>query len=69
MSEHQPSAHQHHAHHHHGQAAGGVKDPVCGMTVDPATSKHQATHQGQVFHFCSNGCLSLIHISEPTRPY
>jgi Cu+-exporting ATPase len=31
-------------------------DPVCGMQVNPATSKHQATHGGQVFHFCCAGC-------------
>ena len=43
-----------HAHHH----AEGKKaiDPVCGMTVDPATSKHRHEHHGEIFHFCSNGC-------------
>ncbi|MFC5326508.1 heavy metal translocating P-type ATPase [Bradyrhizobium oligotrophicum] len=33
-----------------------VKDPVCGMSVDPATSKHRFELQGQTFHFCSAGC-------------
>src|SRR3954471_24283641 len=33
-----------------------VKDPVCGMTVDPATSKHRFEHAGRTFHFCSAGC-------------
>jgi P-type Cu+ transporter len=33
-----------------------VLDPVCGMTVDPATSKHRFEHQGKTFHFCSAGC-------------
>ncbi len=33
-----------------------VLDPVCGMTVDPATSKHHHTHHGETFHFCSAGC-------------
>jgi len=32
------------------------KDPVCGMTVDPATAKHKAVHEGQTYHFCSAGC-------------
>ncbi|WP_350017039.1 heavy metal translocating P-type ATPase [Rhodanobacter sp. IGA1.0] len=31
-------------------------DPVCGMTVDPATSRHQSVHDGQTFHFCCGGC-------------
>ena len=31
-------------------------DPVCGMPVEPVTSKHQSIHDGQVFHFCCAGC-------------
>ncbi|MCS3498223.1 Cu+-exporting ATPase [Bradyrhizobium japonicum] len=46
---------KHHAH-DHGAAATKVLDPVCGMTVDPATSKHHHTHHGEAFHFCSAGC-------------
>lgn len=42
--------------HDHGAAATKVLDPVCGMTVDPATSKHHLTHHGETFHFCSAGC-------------
>jgi Cu+-exporting ATPase len=52
--------HSSHAHHHghddHSEAATKVKDPVCGMTVNPATSKHHFTHHGDTFHFCSAGC-------------
>ncbi|MCK1358791.1 heavy metal translocating P-type ATPase [Bradyrhizobium sp. 199] len=51
--------HAGHAHHHahdHGDGATKVLDPVCGMTVDPATSKHHLTHHGETFHFCSAGC-------------
>lgn len=49
--------HSSHAHHHdHGDSATKVKDPVCGMTVDPATAKHHFTHHGETFHFCSAGC-------------
>ena len=33
-----------------------TKDPVCGMEVDPATSKHRFDHGGTVLHFCSAGC-------------
>ena len=37
-------------------AAGAVTDPVCGMKVDPATSKHRFEHGGTTYHFCSAGC-------------
>ncbi|ULL01254.1 heavy metal translocating P-type ATPase [Bradyrhizobium sp. I71] len=50
------SSHAHHHGHDHGDSATKVKDPVCGMTVDPATSKHHFTHHGETFHFCSAGC-------------
>jgi Cu+-exporting ATPase len=33
-----------------------VRDPVCGMTVNPATSKHRFDYRGETFHFCSAGC-------------
>ena len=42
--------------HDHGETATKVKDPVCGMSVDPATSKHHFTRHGETFHFCSAGC-------------
>ena len=37
---------------------GGTKvlDPVCGMSVDPATSKHRFDFRGETFHFCCAGC-------------
>jgi len=31
-------------------------DPVCGMTVDPATATAHASHNGQEYYFCSPGC-------------
>jgi Cu+-exporting ATPase len=37
-------------------AATSVADPVCGMKVDPATSKHRLEHNGVTYHFCCNGC-------------
>ncbi|MGV7218294.1 heavy metal translocating P-type ATPase [Bradyrhizobium sp. UFLA05-112] len=48
--------HSGHAHHHHAASSDKVRDPVCGMTVDPATSKHRFEHHGETFHFCSAGC-------------
>lgn len=41
-------------------------DPVCGMTVDPATPPHHADHAGQSFHFCSAGCRAKF-IADPLR--
>ncbi|MFQ5619778.1 MAG: heavy metal translocating P-type ATPase, partial [Rhodospirillales bacterium] len=34
-----------------------ASDPVCGMTVDPATAKHRWDYQGTAHYFCCNGCL------------
>jgi P-type Cu+ transporter len=49
--------HKGHGHHHHHAAPkAGARDPVCGMTVDPATSKHRFDHEGTTYHFCSAGC-------------
>jgi Cu+-exporting ATPase len=41
-------------------------DPVCGMTVDPATAKFHAVHAGQDFHFCSARCQEKF-LAEPGR--
>ncbi|MBK7580122.1 MAG: YHS domain-containing protein [Myxococcales bacterium] len=32
-----------------------TKDPVCGMTVDPATALH-AERDGKTFYFCREHC-------------
>jgi Cu+-exporting ATPase len=49
--------HGHHGHHHpQHDIPATVKDPVCGMNVDPTTSRHHAEHGGQTFHFCSARC-------------
>ncbi len=32
------------------------RDPVCGMSVDPATAKFSADFEGMTFHFCCAGC-------------
>ena len=46
--------HDHADTHAHSNAT--VRDPVCGMTVDPATAKHRFDYQGDTHHFCSAGC-------------
>ena len=33
-----------------------VKDPVCGMEVDPATADGQSTYKGKTYYFCSEVC-------------
>ncbi len=54
--------HQGHAHHPHppeGDAGGAperVRDPVCGMLVDPHTTSHRQQHAGRPYYFCSAGC-------------
>ncbi|MDQ3219571.1 MAG: heavy metal translocating P-type ATPase [Acidobacteriota bacterium] len=32
-------------------------DPICGMTVDPATAAGSYNHDGRTYYFCSKGCL------------
>ena len=43
-----------------------VKDPVCGMAVDPVSAKHKAEHGGSTYHFCSAGCRDKF-VAEPAR--
>jgi len=52
----------------HAPTTGGatVKDPVCGMAVDPATSKHRAEHDGKTYHFCSARCHDRF-IADPVQ--
>jgi Cu+-exporting ATPase len=33
-----------------------AKDPVCGMTVDPAKAAAQSEHAGRTFYFCAVRC-------------
>ncbi|TIS91505.1 heavy metal translocating P-type ATPase [Mesorhizobium sp.] len=70
----------HSDHDHHAHAVGGccsakstpsiadavVRDPVCGMTVDPAAGKPTAEHGGHLYHFCSEGCRSKF-VAEPEK--
>ncbi len=43
-----------------------VRDPVCGMQVDPHTAKHRAEHAGRSYYFCSAGCREKF-IADPQR--
>jgi Cu+-exporting ATPase len=56
-----------HAHFHDHSAGGtneGVRDPVCGMTVDPHTAKYRHTHEGRPYYFCSAQCREKF-VAEP----
>ena len=54
------AAHAAHSHIHPSNdtvaPAGDVKDPVCGMTIDPHTAKHRYAHDGYPYYFCSSRC-------------
>ncbi|QKD00212.1 heavy metal translocating P-type ATPase [Mesorhizobium loti] len=70
------SDHDHHGDHH--SAHGGcctpkgvvvdavLRDPVCGMTVDPAAGKPTSEHGGRLYHFCSEGCRTKF-VAEPEK--
>jgi len=34
-----------------------IKDPVCGMTVDPMAAAGKWDHDGTTYWFCSTSCL------------
>ena len=67
-AEHQPSQ----SHHHHPPAAGAalppgkLRDPVCGMTVDPATARQRHEHAGQTWFFCGPKCREKF-AADPAR--
>src|SRR5680860_47927 len=61
MSEHQ---HDHHGPENHDEHS--VKDPVCGMLVDPHTAEHRSEHAGKIWYFCSSGCQSKFE-SDPDK--
>jgi Cu+-exporting ATPase len=33
-----------------------VRDPVCGMDIEPSTAAGESEHNGQTYYFCSPGC-------------
>ena len=41
-----------------------VKDPVCGMNVDPHTAAHKAKQAGGSYYFCSAGCRAKF-VADP----
>ncbi len=49
-----------HVHSNHDEPASPkadiIRDPVCGMTVDPDAGKPQHEHEGHTYHFCNPKC-------------
>ncbi|HWG47472.1 MAG TPA: heavy metal translocating P-type ATPase [Gemmataceae bacterium] len=44
----------------------GAIDPVCGMTVDPATAPASVEHDGKIYHFCCPHCAQKFR-ADPAR--
>ena len=50
-----------------------VKDPVCGMDVNPATTRHQLEHAGKSYYFCCGRCAEKFkadpqkYLAQPVR--
>src|SRR6516162_4396527 len=54
-------------HHRHApEPPADARDPVCGMTVDPARAKHRAEHAGRSYVFCSARCEEKF-TADPAR--
>jgi Cu+-exporting ATPase len=61
------AGHAHGEHHAHEPAMDGlVRDPVCGMSVDPATATQRVHYHGTDYVFCSEGCRTKFQ-SDPER--
>jgi P-type Cu+ transporter len=62
---------EHHADHHGdhdcgSHEAGRARDPVCGMSVDPATAKFRTEHAGTAYYFCGARCQAKF-TAEPAK--
>jgi Cu+-exporting ATPase len=44
----------------------GVRDPVCGMTVDPQKAAGSVAYEGQTYYFCSSGCTAKFQAAPQT---
>jgi Cu+-exporting ATPase len=55
-----------HAQVHGGPVAGAATDPVCGMSVDPASARHSAEFAGETYYFCCAGCRDKF-LADPRR--
>jgi P-type Cu+ transporter len=44
----------------------GIRDPVCGMKVDPHTAAYRVIHRGRTHYFCSRACQAKFS-ADPTK--
>ena len=51
---------------HNPSTGNHVKDPVCGMMLDPQTAKYRAEAGGATYFFCSSKCREKF-VAEPAR--
>ncbi len=49
-----------------GSELASATDPVCGMTVDPATARATAVHDGKTYYFCCPSCQTKF-VADPAR--
>ncbi|MGD0718561.1 MAG: YHS domain-containing protein [Thermoplasmata archaeon] len=42
-----------------------VRDPVCGMMVDPARAPAKGTYGGQTIYFCAETCRKTYERTHP----
>src|SRR5580698_2332438 len=49
-------------------SATAVKDPVCGMNVNPATAKHHLEHAGKSVYFCCAPCAEKFKANPEKYP-
>ena len=43
-----------------------VKDPVCGMQIEPHTAAVTEKYEGEMYYFCSRDCRNKF-VEEPPR--
>jgi Cu+-exporting ATPase len=49
-----------------GPPAGSATDPVCGMSVDPASARASSVHEGRTYYFCCPSCRQKFE-ADPRR--
>ena len=64
IDQHEDSAHMHS--HRLSTEESFVKDPVCGMKVNPTSAKYSCEHDGRQYFFCGQRCLTKFQ-AEPTK--
>ena len=51
----------------HEDRSGAEIDPICGMTVNPATAAGSFNHAGKTYYFCSAGCCKNLLLNRRAR--